>query len=151
MSLIREFLYGEREQGRKSKEARDFMWYLWCGKKSPLYGRDKMCIYTKYFEGYTEKETKDEYYNFVSDEEFCLRVLREFGASGTNSIIVNGHIPVKVKIGEIPESGNCRHIIIDGGLSRAYHEKTGIAGYTLVNNSQGLYACRIFSAALPRS
>ena len=117
----------------------DYMWYLWCGKKSPLYGRDKMCVYTKYFEGYTEKEEKDEYYNLVNDEAFCLKVLAEFGATGDNSVIVNGHMPVKVKQGESPESGNCRHITIDGGLSRAYQPKTGIAGYTLVNNSQGLF------------
>lgn len=117
----------------------DFMWYLWCGKKSPLFGRDKMCVYTKYFEGYSEKEKKDEYYNQVKDEAFCLRVLEEFGAHGKNSVIVNGHMPVKVKEGESPESGNCRHITIDGGLSKAYHEKTGIAGYTLISNSEGLY------------
>lgn len=117
----------------------DYMWYLWCGKKSPLYGRDKMCVYTKYFRGYTEKEEKDEYYDLVNSEAFCLKVLSEFGAKGDNSVIVNGHMPVKVKSGESPESGNCRHITIDGGLSKAYHEKTGIAGYTLVNNSQGLF------------
>ncbi len=117
----------------------DFLWYLWCGKKSPLFGRDKMCIYTKYFEGYLEKEQKDEYYNQVKNEEFCLKVLEEFGAHGKNSVIVNGHMPVKVKEGESPESGNCRHITIDGGLSKAYHEKTGIAGYTLISNSEGLY------------
>ena len=117
----------------------EYMWYLWCGKKSPLYGRDKMCVYTKYFKGYVEKESKDEYYNLVNDEAFCLKVLTEFGATGENSVIVNGHMPVKVKSGESPESGNCRHITIDGGLSKAYHQKTGIAGYTLVNNSQGLY------------
>ena len=117
----------------------DFMWYLWCGKKSPLYGRDKLCVYTKYFENTVEKENKDEYYNLVNDENFCLKVLAEFNATGDNSVIVNGHMPVKVKSGERPESGNCRHITIDGGLSKAYHQKTGIAGYTLVNNSQGLF------------
>ena len=117
----------------------DYMWYLWCGKKSPLYGRDKMCIYTKYFEGYTEQENKDAYYRFIKDEAFCLRVLEEFGICHPNATIVNGHIPVKVKRGETPESGNCRHVTIDGGLSKAYHEKTGIGGYTLVNNSQGLF------------
>lgn len=128
-----------RDAARGDAYSVDFMWYLWCGKKSPLYGRDKMCIYTKYFEGYAEKENKDEYYRFIKDEAFCLRVLAEFGIHHPNAVIVNGHIPVKVKYGESPESGNCRHITIDGGLSRAYHEKTGIGGYTLVNNSQGLF------------
>ncbi|MBQ9085575.1 MAG: fructose-1,6-bisphosphatase [Clostridia bacterium] len=117
----------------------DFMWYLWCGKKSPLYGRDKMCVYTKYFEGYIEKENKDEYYRLVKNEDFCIKVLAEFGIHGEHSVIVNGHMPVKVKNGESPESGNCRHITIDGGLSKAYYKKTGIAGYTLINNSQGLH------------
>ena len=128
-----------RNAAKGDKYSIDYMWYLWCGKKSPLYGRDKMCVYTKYFLGYTEKEEKDEYYNLVKNEDFCLKVLCEFGAKGDNSVIVNGHMPVKVKSGESPESGNCRHITIDGGLSKAYHEKTGIAGYTLVNNSQGLF------------
>lgn len=128
-----------RNAAKGDKYSIDYVWYLWCGKKSPLYGRDKMCVYTKYFEGYTEKEEKDNYYNFVNDESFCLKVLSEFGALGDNSVIVNGHMPVKVKQGESPESGNCRHITIDGGLSKAYQQKTGIAGYTLVNNSQGLF------------
>lgn len=128
-----------RNASNADKYSVDYMWYLWCGKKSPLYGRDKMCIYTKYFEGYLEKENKDQYYNFVNNEAFCLKVLKEFGLNGEHSVIVNGHMPVKVKNGESPESGNCRHITIDGGLSKAYHKKTGIAGYTLVNNSQGLY------------
>lgn len=128
-----------RNAAKGDKYSVAYMWYLWCGKKSPLYGRDKMCVYTKYFEGYIEKEKKDEYYNLVNNEDFCLKVLSEFGAKGSNSVIVNGHMPVKVKSGESPESGNCRHITIDGGLSKAYHQKTGIAGYTLVNNSQGLF------------
>ena len=117
----------------------DFMWYLWSGKKSPLYGRDKMCVYTKYFQNTLEKENKDAYYEWIKKEDFCLKVLAEFGLHGKYAVIVNGHMPVKVKDGEAPESGNCRHITIDGGLSKAYHEKTGIGGYTLINNSQGLY------------
>lgn len=117
----------------------DFMWYLWCGKKSPLYGRDKMCIYKKYFEGVRETENNDNYYTFVKQEDYCLKVLDEFGAKGKYSIIINGHMPVRVKIGEKAVSGNGRHITIDGGLSRAYHEKTGIGGYTLISNSQGMY------------
>lgn len=131
-SLVRAAAGGDRY-------SRDFMWYLWCGKKSPLYGRDKMCVYTKYFRGFSEKENKDPYYEYIKDETFCLKVLAEFGLSGKYSVIVNGHMPVKVKDGETPESGNCRHITIDGGLSKAYHKKTGIGGYTLINNSEGLY------------
>ena len=117
----------------------EFMWYLWCGKKSPLYGRDKMCVYKKYFENEMEKENKDWYYEYVKNEAFCLKVLAEFGLYGKNSVIVNGHMPVKVKDGESPESANCRHITIDGGLSKAYHSKTGIGGYTLISNSEGMF------------
>ncbi len=117
----------------------DYIWYLWCGKKSPLYGRDKMCVYTRYFENRMEQERKDPYYDFIKTESFCLKVLKEFGLTGEYSTIINGHVPVKVKDGERPDSGNCRHITIDGGLSKAYHEKTGIGGYTLINNSQGLF------------
>jgi len=117
----------------------DYVWYLWCGKKSPLYGRDKMCVYTRYFEHRAETENKDPYYDFIKQEAFCLNVLKDFGLNGKYSTIVNGHVPVKVKDGERPESGNVRHVTIDGGLSRAYHKKTGIGGYTLINNSQGLY------------
>ncbi len=98
------------------------MWYLWSGRKSPFYGINKMCVYEKYFGGETN-ETKDEYYKFVKNEDFCLKVLNEFGLNGKYSTIVNGHIPVKVKDGKKPEIGNCRHICIDGGLSKAYHEK----------------------------
>jgi fructose-1,6-bisphosphatase-3 len=128
-----------RAAARGDKYSREYMWYLWCGKKSPLYGRDKMCVYTKHFQGFIEKENKDSYYDFVKDEAFCKKVLAEFGVCGEYSVIINGHMPVKVKDGETPESGNCRHITIDGGLSKAYHEKTGIGGYTLINNSEGLY------------
>ena len=117
----------------------EFMWYLWCGKKSPLYGRDKMCVYTKYFQNELERENKDWYYEYVKNESFCLKVLSEFGLFGKNSVIVNGHMPVKVKDGELPESANCRHITIDGGLSKAYHSKTGIGGYTLISNSEGMF------------
>lgn len=128
-----------RDAAKGDRYSKDFMWYLWCGKKSPLFGRDKMCVYTKFFENFVEEEIKDPYYSFVKDEDYCLKVLSEFGANGEYSVIVNGHTPVKVNKGEHAESGNCRHITIDGGLSRAYYSKTGIGGYTLINNSQGLY------------
>lgn len=128
-----------REGARRENYAVDYMWYLWCGKKSPLYGRDKMNVYAKYFGTGEEIENMDPYYTFVKDETYCLKVLIEFGLSWKYSTIVNGHVPVKVKNGERPDSANCRHITIDGGLSRAYHEKTGIGGYTLIHNSQGLF------------
>ena len=127
-----------KNAARGDKYAIDYAWYLWCGKKSPLFGRDKMRVYEKYFGGST-REKEDPYYNFIKSEEYCLKVLNEFGANGKYSVIVNGHKPVRVKDGEAPESGNCRHVTIDGGLSKAYSIKTGIGGYTLINNSEGLY------------
>lgn len=128
-----------REGARGESYAVDYMWYLWCGKKSPLYGRDKMNVYAKYFGTEAEVENMDPYYTFINEEVYCLKVLEEFGLAWEYSTIVNGHVPVKVKDGERPDSANCRHITIDGGFSKAYHEKTGIGGYTLIQNSQGLF------------
>jgi fructose-1,6-bisphosphatase-3 len=85
------------------------------------------------------KENKNPYYDLVKDEEFCNKVLAEFGAVGPYTHIINGHMPVRVKDGESPVSANGKHIIIDGGLSKAYHKRTGIGGYTLMANSHGLY------------
>ena len=127
-----------KNAARGDEYAIDYAWYLWCGKKSPLFGRDKMRVYEKYFGG-SLSEKEDPYYRFIKSEKYCLKVLNEFGANGKYSVIVNGHKPVRVKDGETPESGNCRHITIDGGLSKAYSIKTGIGGYTLINNSEGLY------------
>ena len=92
-----------------------------------------------YFGDKKIKENKNPYYKFVKDESFCNKVLAEFGIEGPHRHIINGHMPVKVKDGESPVSGNGKHIIIDGGLSKAYHKRTGIGGYTLMSNSHGLY------------
>ena len=123
----------------RDKNAIDFLWYLWCGKNSPLFGRDVMRTYETYMANKKVKENKNPYYDLIKDEDFCDKVLKEFGASGPYAHIINGHVPVKVKDGESPISGNGKHIIIDGGLAKAYHKRTGIAGYTLMSNSHGLY------------
>jgi len=117
----------------------DFMWFLWCGKNSPLFGRDVMRIYEKFMTNESVKENKNPYYDLIQDEAFCDKVLAEFGISDPYAHIINGHMPVRVKDGESPISGNGKHIIIDGGLSKAYHQRTGIGGYTLMSNSHGLY------------
>ncbi len=124
---------------QKDKYSIDYIWYLWCGKNSPVFGRDKMVIYEKYFQNLSVREKKNPYYEFVKDVEYCERVLQEFGTGGKLAHIVNGHMPVKVKDGERPDGANGKHITIDGGLAKAYHSKTGIAGYTLISNSQGLF------------
>jgi len=123
----------------KDKYAIDYIWYLWCGKHSPLFGRDVMRTYETYMLAKKVKENKNPYYDLIKDEEFCNKVLSEFGATGEYAHIINGHMPVKVIDGENPISGNGKHIIIDGGLSKAYHKHTGIGGYTLMSNSRGLY------------
>ena len=117
----------------------DFMWYLWCGKNSPLFGRDVMRTYETYMTKKKVKENKNPYYELIKNEAFCDKVLGEFGVSGPYAHIINGHMPVRVKDGESPVNGNGKHIIIDGGLSKAYHKRTGIGGYTLMSNSHGLY------------
>ena len=123
----------------RDKYSTDFMWFLWCGKNSPLFGRDVMRTYETYMTAKKIKENKNPYYDLVQKEEFCNKILAEFGAVGPYAHIINGHMPVRVKDGESPISANGKHIIIDGGLSKAYHKRTGIGGYTLMANSHGLY------------
>lgn len=124
---------------KKKQYGRDMLWYLWSGKKSPLFGKDKMATFERYFtsEKKLMEEPKNRYYSLRDDEEVCKRILAEFGCDPDNSHIINGHVPVAVKKGESPVKANGRLIVIDGGFSKAYQAQTGIAGYTLVNNSWG--------------
>jgi fructose-1,6-bisphosphatase III len=116
------------------------MWYLWSGADSPLFGKDKMATFERYFiaDKSTHTEAKDPYYELRDDEEVACRILAEFGLDPERGHIINGHVPVKVKKGEKPVKANGRLLVIDGGFSRAYQEQTGIAGYTLIFNSYGL-------------
>lgn len=118
-------------------QARDFMWYLWCGAKSPVFGKDRMTTFENYFlnDKNSKKETMNPYYRLCEKEEYCDRILEEFGLPPAGSHIINGHVPVKIKDGETPVKANGKLFIIDGGLSKAYQGKTGIAGYTLIYNS----------------
>lgn len=120
--------------------ARDFMWYLWCGEKSPVYGKDKMTTFEHYFieEKNTHKEVMNPYYQLSVQEQYCDKILEEFGLPAADSHIINGHVPVKIKDGETPVKARGKLYIIDGGLSKAYQSKTGIAGYTLIYNSRHL-------------
>lgn len=120
-------------------KARDFLWYLWCGKDSPLFGKDKMKTFERYFidDKETHKEIYDYYYEFYENENILDNILKEFDLPTKGSNIVNGHVPVKVKKGEKPMKGNGKLLLIDGGFSKAYHSTTGIAGYTLIFNSHG--------------
>lgn len=128
------------EYTKEKKNAMDFMWYLWCGSKSPLYGKGKMTTFEHYFieDQKTKKEPMNPYYRLSIHEEFCEKILNEFGISGESSHIINGHVPVKIKEGESPVKAGGKLFLIDGGLSKAYQSKTGIAGYTLISNSNHL-------------
>ena len=119
------------------RSGQDFLWYLWCGKLSPLFGRSAMTTFERLYiaDPATHEEVKDPYYTWYNEEAACRRILAEFGLPGT-SHIVNGHVPVREKSGESPIKGGGRLVVIDGGFCRAYHEKTGIAGYTLVYSSR---------------
>ena len=118
----------------------DFLWYLWCGAKSPLFGRSAMTTFERLYiaDPAAHREIKDPYYRHIAHADTATRILREFGLVGAGRHIVNGHVPVRAIEGESPIKGGGRLIIIDGGFCRAYHRRTGIAGYTLVYNSRGL-------------
>ncbi len=118
----------------------DFMYYLWCGRQSPLFGREKMTTFERYFvnDRKTWEEVKNPYYELVEQYDHASAILREFGLDPHTAHIINGHVPVRAAKGEHPVKANGRYIRIDGGFCRAYHDKTGIAGYTLIYSSRGL-------------
>lgn len=120
--------------------ARDFLWYLWCGPRSPLYGKDKMAFFERYFLDSVELQTEhyNAYYSFSESEKVCCEILKRFGIDETKGHIINGHVPVKIKNGESPVKANGKLFVIDGGISKAYQKATGIAGYTLIYDSHGL-------------
>ena len=122
------------------KNGRDILWYLWNGEDSPLYGRDKMTTFERYFigEDSTHIETKDIYYTLIDSKETAEKIFDEFSVKGENRHIINGHVPIHHQEGENPVKCGGRVIIIDGGFSHPYHKVTGIAGYTLIYNSYGL-------------
>ncbi len=120
----------------------DILWYLWCGPKSPSYGRSKMATFERLFikDEATHAEKKDAYYRFIENEEsVALAILKEFGLTGPHSHIINGHVPVETKKGQTPIRAGGKVLMIDGGFSKAYHAKTGIAGYTLAIDSHGMW------------
>lgn len=129
----------------------DLMWYLWCGKKSPLFGRDRMTTFERYFVGGDSlcAEPRNAYYKAYEDAAICEKILREFGLDPEHSHIINGHVPVKH--GENPVKAGGRLFVIDGGISKAYQSTTGIAGYTLIFDSRDLQLAehRPFRPAAP--
>lgn len=136
--LIR-IAYFSEENTEKARFARDYIWYLWCGKNSPAFDKSKMATFERYFliDKETHKEIKGHYYALRNEEAVCDMILDEFGVEGEHRHIINGHVPVKAMSGEKPIKANGKLMVIDGGFSKAYQPETGIAGYTLVFHSRG--------------
>ena len=137
--LARKAYFG-KENSESKLHALDSIWYLWCGSNSPLFGKNKMTTFERYFidDKNTHKETKNPYYKYRDDESICNNILVEFGLNPDISHIINGHVPVKTIQGESPIKARGKLLVIDGGFSKAYQPQTGIAGYTLIYNSYGL-------------
>jgi fructose-1,6-bisphosphatase-3 len=137
--IIRQAYFSPIETEEKHL-ALDYMWYLWCGPDSPLYNKDKMTTFERYFiqDKELSKEEKGPYYELANKAETCDYILKEFGLDPDKSRIINGHIPVKTTQGETPLRAGGKRLVIDGGFSKPYHKTTGIAGYTLIYNSHGL-------------
>jgi fructose-1,6-bisphosphatase-3 len=137
--LVREG-YFHKNNPEAKQYGMDITWYLWTGADSPLFGKDKMTTFERYFidDKETHKEKKSYYFKLEDNEDMCRRIFVEFGLNPECSHIINGHVPVKSKSGESPIKANGKLIVIDGGFSRAYQSTTGIAGYTLIYNSYGL-------------
>ena len=135
--VVRQAYFGK---GQEKADALDYMLYLWCGYGSPLYHKDKMSTFERYFIGVPEleHERKGAYYTLADRPDVCEMILREFGLDAESGRIINGHIPVRTIKGETPVRADGKRFVIDGGFSKPYQEKTGISGYTLIYNSHGI-------------
>lgn len=135
--VVRRAYFGK---GQEKADALDYMLYLWCGYGSPLYHKDKMSTFERYFIGVPEleHEHRGAYYTLADCRDVCEMILREFGLDPATGRIINGHIPVRTIKGEKPVRADGKRFVIDGGFSKPYQEKTGISGYTLIYNSHGI-------------
>lgn len=135
---VRSAFYEKRPKLREWSQ--DLLFYLWCGKDSPLFGKDLITTFNRYFieNKETHIENKDPYYRHREKEDIALKILEEFGIQDPRGMIVNGHTPVKKIKGESPIKANGKVVVIDGGFAPAYRKSTGTAGYTLISNSYGL-------------
>ncbi|MGI6156918.1 MAG: fructose-1,6-bisphosphatase [Saccharofermentanales bacterium] len=132
--------YFQPPESALQKKAADYMWYLWCGPDSPMFGKSKMATFERLFTDDSElhREMYNPYYQYIVHEDTCKMILENFGMDPERSRIINGHVPVKIKDGERPVKANGKLFVIDGGLAKAYQQKTGINGYTLFFNSHHL-------------
>ena len=137
--MVRAAHYTTDEKTRP--DAASIMWYLWISEDSPLFGKDKMTTFERYFieDKKTHHETTVPYYRLIEDTKICEKILADFGLNPKTGKILNGHVPVKLKDGETPIKGGGKLFIIDGGISKAYQKTTGIAGYTAIFTSKHFY------------
>ena len=138
--IIDAYFLDEYDEPERKQSAVDLMWYMWAGPVSPLFGKDRMATFEHIF--IEDKELSVEhfnpYYEYSKQEQYCDKIFEEFEMDPDKSHIINGHVPVKVAKGEKPVKAGGKLYVIDGGLSKAYHSRTGIAGYTLIFNSHHL-------------
>ena len=138
-------MYARRGYYAKDSKERlngqDILWYIWEGPGSPVFGKNRMTTFERYFieDKTTHKEIKNSYYRLYEENEIINSIFKEFGLDEESAHIINGHVPVEQIHGESPIKCGGKLLVIDGGFSKAYHEKTGIAGYTLVCNSRGMW------------
>ena len=137
-SYVRKAFFSKDKQ--EKEKGMDMIWYIWTAPNSPIYGRHKMATFERYFLAETEMhhESKNAYYKLIDKPETAEKILKEFGLEGDRVHIINGHVPVRRLSGESPVKSGGKVIVIDGGFSKSYQSKTGIAGYTLTYNSYGL-------------
>jgi fructose-1,6-bisphosphatase-3 len=140
IGMLMRSVFNDDTDADQKQFARDYYWYLWCGPDSVLFDKSKMATFERYFiaDTTTHKEHKGYYYQLRNDETVCDYILDQFGVTGKHRHIINGHVPVRISKGESPIRANGRLLVIDGGFAKAYHTKTGIAGYTLIYHSRSL-------------
>ncbi len=131
--------FDEEVDHSELQAAIDYFWYLWCGSDSPLFDKSKMATFERYFiaDKETHKEQKGNYYTLRDNPEICDKIMDAFQVKGKHRHIINGHVPVRAASGENPIKAGGKLMVIDGGFAKAYHDTTGIAGYTLVYHSRG--------------
>lgn len=137
--LVRTAFNHDNGDDEERRYAIDYFLYLWCGKDSPLFDKDRMRTFERYFckDETLWHEEKGNYFRMRDNEEIADRILHNFGIRGKNAHIINGHVPVHVGGGENPIKANGKIMVIDAGFSEPYHKATGVAGCTLVYHSRG--------------
>lgn len=132
--------YYTTDDAEERSKGQDILWYIWGGPNSPVFGKDKMTTFERYLiaDKESHKEKKNKYYELLDDDATIIKIMREFGLDERFSHIINGHVPVEQKKGESPIKCGGKLMVIDGGFSKAYQSRTGIAGYTLIYNSHGM-------------